>query len=46
MTLLKAAGFSSVRQSAYAQSHLPILRNIRLFDPYPDHSLYGMYTVD
>lgn len=38
--LLEAAGFSRVRRSAYGQSSLPILRNVRLFDPYADHSLY------
>jgi SAM-dependent methyltransferase len=39
-TMLEAAGFSTVRRSAHAQSRLPILRNVRLFDPYADHSLY------
>jgi predicted SAM-dependent methyltransferase len=39
-SLLKAAGFSRVWQSARGQSHLPVLRNVRLFDPYGDHSLY------
>jgi predicted SAM-dependent methyltransferase len=39
-SLLKAAGFSNVWRSAREQSHLPVLRNLRLFDPYGDHSLY------
>ena len=38
--MLETAGFSRVSQSAHGQSHLPILRDIHLFDPYPDHSLY------
>ena len=38
--MLEAAGFSRVRQSAHGQSHLPILRDLHLFDPYSDHSLY------
>jgi predicted SAM-dependent methyltransferase len=38
--MLEAAGFSSIWQSAHGQSHLPVLRDLRHFDPYPDHSLY------
>ena len=38
--MLKAAGFSAVWQSARGQSHLPVLRNLGLFDPYGDCSLY------
>lgn len=37
---LDVSGFSCVNRSAYGQSQLPIMRNIRLFDPYYDHSLY------
>jgi predicted SAM-dependent methyltransferase len=39
-SLLTAAQFSYVWQSARGQSHLPVLRNTRFFDPYGDHSLY------
>jgi len=38
--MLKSAGFYRVDKSAHGQSALPPLRDITLFDPYCDHSLY------
>lgn len=38
--MLETAGFTRVFRSACGQSHLPILRDTGLFDPYENHSLY------
>jgi hypothetical protein len=38
--MLEAAGFSRIWQFIHGQPHLRLLWDLRLFDPYPDHSLH------